>query len=166
MVSNLELLTDELINKLIREIKKAKQETLIISPYVTKEAVMRIVPYCKDRKLILKLVTLPPGKEYVTGATDPDALLLLAQSGFSIMMLERLHAKIYIIDNETILLGSANLTSRGLGIIPESNEEVLLQTKTALADIESLKETFVDDSMEVSITESWLTKEARFVQVY
>jgi hypothetical protein len=80
VVSYLELLTNELIDRLIREIKKAKQKILIISPYVTKEAVECIVQYCKGKKLVLNLVTLPPGLEYVTGATDPAALLLIAQS--------------------------------------------------------------------------------------
>ncbi|MDF2650076.1 MAG: hypothetical protein K0Q73_5881 [Paenibacillus sp.] len=78
--------------------KRAEHEVFIVSPYVTKEVVAHFIKQNKKvSTLNLRFVTRPPGIDYVTGATDPEALLLLQQAGFKIRMLPKLHAKLYVL---------------------------------------------------------------------
>ena len=84
----------------------------------------RLISLLKNKNLYLKFLTLTPGEEYITGATDLNAIMALQDFGFEVRMLPFLHAKIYIIDNKTLMLGSANFTNRGLGLGKTQNREI------------------------------------------
>jgi hypothetical protein len=66
----MKLLTEELFKVIEEAVASAKRSILIVSPYIKKETAYRIVNIVKNKSLELKLLTLPPGKEYITGATD------------------------------------------------------------------------------------------------
>ncbi|MEH7501976.1 phospholipase D-like domain-containing protein [Neobacillus drentensis] len=94
----------------------ANKSILIISPYVTKTAVQKLLDNLSETKKQKLFITLPPGPDYLTGAVELEALQLLHKAGFEIRCLEDLHAKIYILDQEIAFIGSANFTSNGWNI--------------------------------------------------
>lgn len=154
----MKLLYHNYIENLLDEYRQAK-EVLIVSPYVTLDVVHKITSQkCSLLDRNLTFITLPPGEEYIDGSSDPKAILALKQAGFSIYLLERLHAKIYMFDRRTLYLGSANLTSKGVGSNIKGNREILVRYKIKDKDADELIDNFINDATEVDINESWIDK--------
>lgn len=161
-------ITSEIFNELEKKLMLAKKSLLIISPYVTKNAAKRIIELVKNRNINkdCRLVTLPPGNEYIKGATDPEALFMLQKEGFKIRVLNNLHAKIYVIDEEVILLGSANFTSKGLGLIQEPNRELMIIDRLTSDELEAIENEFWNDSMKFDFDESTQKKIKEICEKY
>jgi hypothetical protein len=156
---------DEIYKEIVREFENADKEVLFVSPYITSKIVEIITSAKKNNeKLTYRLVTLPPGIEYVNGATDPKALLTLSEAGFRIRMLERLHAKVYLFDQKIMYLGSANFTSNGFGLNKLSNEEILLKQQISQNQAKLLSKQFWDEAIPVKITEEWFNEVEDYIQ--
>ncbi len=100
-----------------------------------------IAPFIKVDALQLLLQALPVGayltcitrwlpREVAAGVSDPEILDVLEERGnFSLFLVERLHAKIYIAGNRC-LAGSPNVTLAGMGEGGGAkNIEILVETK-------------------------------------
>lgn len=119
-------------------VSSAKKSVLIVSPYIKSKIASKIINLVKSKGLNLQLLTLPPGEEYITGATDLNAILDLQNNGFEIRMLPFLHAKVYLVDGEVLLLGSANFTNKGMGLSVEPNKEILIEKKATEDELENI----------------------------
>ncbi len=71
------------------------------------------------------------------GASDLAVYELAKEKGFAVFMQPALHAKFLLADRTRLILGSANFTGRGLGLIPQTNNELGI---LANVDAEGLKE--------------------------
>ena len=110
----------------------------------TNGGVAVIAPFIKTDALRSLLEVIPSGshircvsrwlpREIAAGVSDPEILdLLEARGNFSLSLVDRLHAKLYIA-GDRCLAGSANVTLAGLG---EGND---------YSNIEILVETTIDD---------------------
>jgi hypothetical protein len=63
--------------------------------------------------------------DFVTGVSSFQALRKLLRHGAQIRFSTALHAKIYIVD-ESIFVGSANLTGNGLALVDDPNDELTI----------------------------------------
>jgi phosphatidylserine/phosphatidylglycerophosphate/cardiolipin synthase-like enzyme len=129
------LLNDDLINVIEEAVESAEQSILIISPYIKYTTATRVVHTIKNKSIKLRVLTLPPGEEYITGATDLEAILTLQANGFEIKMLPSLHAKIYLFDEKRLFIGSANFTNKGLGLAKEPNKEIIMEKRPSLEEL-------------------------------
>ncbi|MCY0887869.1 MAG: phospholipase D-like domain-containing protein [Alicyclobacillaceae bacterium] len=129
---------------------RSQKSLIIVTPYVTMEGAQVLLQALAERKsknvLLLRFVTLPQGDEYVTGFVQPEALLCLQEAGFEIRVLERLHAKIYFVDGETVFLGSANVTQTGLGAAEHSNREIMIRHTVQATEARQLVDVYWDDA--------------------
>jgi len=64
-------------------------------------------------------------EEIAAGVSDVEVLLLAKSRSADLRLLDELHAKLYLVDNARALIGSANVTSAGLGIARRPNLELL-----------------------------------------
>jgi hypothetical protein len=145
------LATDEFKNLFMKDIKKANQSIVIISPYIKLRAVdflINEIPNHIEKKTV---ITLYPGIEYVNGATDPLALLKLQQAGFEVSFLRDLHAKLYIADNHAYM-GSANFTTSGFNLDGFGNIEVMLKKAMTKKDWEYLNDTYINKSIKITLS--------------
>jgi len=62
--------------------------------------------------------------DLITGASDLLAFELARSKGWSFYIKQDYHGKLYRLDPAGILVGSANLTSSGLGLLPSGNDEI------------------------------------------
>ncbi|WP_045521343.1 phospholipase D family protein [Neobacillus niacini] len=136
------LLNEDLHTVIENAVKEAQHSVLIVSPYIKYNTAARIVNIVKNKNLDLKILTLPPGEEYITGATDLEAILTLQTYGFKIKMLPYLHAKLYLIDEKCLFIGSANFTNRGLGLAKEANKEILIEKRANHVDLTLIRNDF------------------------
>lgn len=102
----------------LRESLSACRECfLAASPYIG-EAFRQLVSGL-DQRVERVLVTRADVRAFALGASNPITLQRLAERGFSIRTLSRLHAKVYVIDGRRALITSANATLGGLRLNAE-----------------------------------------------
>jgi len=108
--------------------ENADEEVTVIAPFIKVDALrslMEVIP----AEAHLRCVSRWLPREIAAGVSDPEILELLETRGnFSLSLVDRLHAKLYIA-GDRCLAGSANVTLAGLGESGEgSNIEVLVET--------------------------------------
>ena len=103
-------------------------EVAIIAPFVKIDALRSLIDVIPSA-VHLRCVTRWLTREIAVGVSDPEVLDVLEERGdFSLSLVDRLHAKLYIAGNRC-LVGSANVTLAGLGEgEADGNIEVLVET--------------------------------------
>ncbi len=97
----------------------------IAAPYIKAQALSKVLAALHvDASLICVTRWIP--HDLATGASDTECRKLVNDFGGSFLLHPTLHAKYYRID-DTILVGSANLTSSAMGWAPQPNLEILCQ---------------------------------------
>lgn len=121
-------------------LKKATREILIASPYINIEGVKSIKNEFQSKgELKVSILTNLSVQNITSNVTQPKAILKLCEGFKEVMVssLQRLHAKIYLIDGQISLITSANLTQGGLkdnyeyGVVIE-DEAMVQQIKNDL----------------------------------
>ena len=108
--------------------ENAEGEIAVIAPFIKVDALrslLEVIPAGPHLRCVSRW--LP--REIAAGVSDPEILDLLETRGnFSLSLVDRLHAKLYIA-GDRCLAGSANVTLAGLGEGGDgSNIEVLVET--------------------------------------
>ena len=85
-------------------------------------------------------------------ASDLDVYELCKKNGWKFGIDSSLHSKAFIFDSKTVLLGSANLTDRGLSISRDGNLEMGTVVEPTITDLKRLKDleknvTWMDDAL-------------------
>jgi HKD family nuclease len=94
------------------------KRALVCSPYITRSGVDYLFDALPD-KVALELITRLSPSDWVSGASDPEALstLLALWHGegnpTSLCVVQRLHAKVYSADDSRVIVGSSNLSEGG-----------------------------------------------------
>ena len=125
-------------------LRSAEERVVLISPYVTDvgtEFVARNLRRDSRKPVKVLLYTNLTPSNVSQGATNPNAITLLASAGFDLEVthLPQLHAKVYIADASAAFVTSANLTAGGL----YRNREAGVGIKDAHL-IETLTHEFID----------------------
>jgi hypothetical protein len=107
--------------------RDATEEVVIVAPFIKKgifEETIAAVPSAVQK---ITCVTRWTPAEVAAGVSDPE-IIEAAQSDerISIALCPSLHAKLYRADGRC-LVGSANLTGKATGRVPNANVEVLLE---------------------------------------
>lgn len=119
--------TQALQNELSNSISQAKIEVVIISAYITDTAISWILKEIPINVKVCVIARLAP-QDMASGASTFKAIQELLDNQHEIRLLNNLHAKIYLIDNKNILIGSANLTNNGLKLFGKGNIEASIKT--------------------------------------
>jgi hypothetical protein len=129
-------------------IRVARGEVLLVSPYVKREALDRVLLEC-GQDVSVRLVTRWRLEELASGVSDLDAWeSVMARRGASWWNHPTLHAKYYRAD-ERVFAGSANLTGAGLGWSREPNLETLLNVTTLRAELAEFEAILWRDAVRV-----------------
>lgn len=132
----MELFTNDL-KGLIADCAADAQEVIIVSPYIKLRAAKWLLSLLPPYAQILVLTRANP-VDCVLRATDIEALELLYQKGANIYLDNSLHAKYFRFDS-TVLIGSANLTNRGVYLLEAHNTELLVRVELTpeILDVEA-----------------------------
>lgn len=125
----------------------AERKVLLVAPFVKVRALQRVLSAIgKEIKDITCVGRLRP-EDVVGGATDLAVFDVIAkQPGARLLYHPYLHAKLYRADDRC-LVGSANITYRGLGWTTPANLETLVSVSAADPAIVELEARLVAESM-------------------
>ena len=118
------LSTHEVKQKIIDEVSRAADNLQIISAFCKLPAIKfideNISRPIKQKKLMVRFLL----SDILHGATDFELFDYCKANGWQMYVRFDLHAKTYIFDRKRCILGSANLTSKGLGLSLHGNYEL------------------------------------------
>lgn len=118
------LSTHEVKQKIIDEVSRAADNLQIISAFCKLPAIKfideNISHPIKQKKLMVRFLL----SDILHGATDFELFDYCKANGWQMYIRFDLHAKTYIFDRKRCILGSANLTSKGLGLSLHGNYEL------------------------------------------
>lgn len=120
-----DLLFNDLQESLHNLARAASKDLLLVAPFI-KHAQLRAVLECVRGGVRTVVVTRWRPDEVAAGVSDLEVFDVCQDAGTELRLLDRLHAKLFVSDGREALLGSANLTARGLGAVDPANLELLL----------------------------------------
>lgn len=130
---SIELLNKEHLSVLKNSINSTKNRMRIVSPFIGFETSKLLVDCIKETKVECTIITRFYREDFLNHASSLEALKILIEAGVKVIALKDLHAKLYIFDNELVVLGSANFTMGGfrynheLSLIIEDELELINQ---------------------------------------
>ena len=157
-------------NSLIRELfEKTNSSIKIVSPFITRY-MGDILVDCKEQspELDAKIITRFYREDFIQGVSEIGTLKKLHNCGVKIYALLDLHAKLYLFDDDSALIGSANFTSGGF----KSNHELSLcitdepDANDSLVDyFDELLEAILAQSDEFLLTAEKIAEEQEAVEL-
>ena len=117
------LLGDSVLNV----VRAASEDLLFVAPYIKMAALQRVIDSVQSDNVSLTCVTRWLPEDIAAGVCDLDIFEQISNySDGKLLIHPHLHAKYYRADHRC-LIGSANLTSRGLGWVTPPNVELLVE---------------------------------------
>ena len=118
-------------------VRAVRDHLVIVAPYIKTAALQKVIDEVSNGPASLTCITRWLPEDIAAGVCDLDILdVIEGFSGGKLLVHPHLHAKYYRGDSRC-LVGSANLTSRGLGWTTPANVELLIELP---ADSDSLLE--------------------------
>jgi hypothetical protein len=133
------LFNNELKLKLDQKLHHVKKSVLVLSAFVKVAALKRLLGYLPKQELDITIVARWQPQDLISGASDLHAYEFAKKNGWGFFVNPNMHYKIYLLDNQLLFLGSANLTQKGLQIGIPGNDEASIQITPTNVDIGRLK---------------------------
>lgn len=124
--------TYEVQQKIAQEVASATTHLQIVSAFCKVEAVEFIDSHINTSLQTKKLMVRFLLSDIINGASDFNLYEYCKSHGWQMYVRFDLHAKTYIFDRKRCILGSANLTNRGLGLNLHGNYEL-----SSFADVDN-----------------------------
>ncbi|MDL4842289.1 phospholipase D-like domain-containing protein [Aquibacillus rhizosphaerae] len=156
----MEIITDNLYQRLETELENINTSIFIISPYIKVHAVDRLLKILKAKKLDSKLVTRTPSIDFITGASDFEALTQLHESGVQVRMIDSLHTNVCLFDNKKLYIGSGGLMDIG----SDYPKNMIISQDVEKDDVETIYKEYWNHS-EVKEFSSYKTLEVDILRV-
>ena len=122
------------------------QNVILAAPYIKADALLRVLKEV-DSKASINCITRWNPHDLAVGASDIDCRTIITERGGSFRLHATLHAKYYKADN-VMLIGSANLTSSGMGWSSDPNLEILCRPEDEF-DVEAFHAVLFGESREI-----------------
>lgn len=139
----------------------ASKSIQILSAFITTSGLQWLVNSGIRPDAAVTLVTQWAPNDLLSGASDLGAYAFARKQNWNFLLLPRLHAKVILVDDVRLFVGSANVTGFGLCLVPGGNRELGLCVAPSQADIHAVR-SLVKEAIEVtpelySEIEEWLT---------
>lgn len=103
------------LNVFIADILSANHEVLLVSPFVSKRTLSKLLPPLAPVAAKITIITRPPedNKNEIVRHRAEECITMLKDSGFTIRKRSGIHQKFTVIDRRLIWYGSINFLSFG-----------------------------------------------------
>lgn len=158
------LTTSETKNKIAEQVSIAKETLQIISAFCKTSAVefidRNICNALKEKKLLVRFLL----SDVISGSTDFSLYEYCKTNGWKMYVRFDLHAKTYVFDRCRCILGSANLTSNGMGFRLHGNYELSSFAEIDADDLVKIDRLFDDSILMTEELYAFMKKEYEFAK--
>lgn len=130
-------------DELEKSLSKAHGSIYILSAFVKKHALEWFSKKITHNNIQVTVVARWKPQDLLMAASDLSAYKFARDRGWRFAVSNNMHFKIYLIDDVSLFLGSANFTQKGLHIDLDGNDEANIQITPKSIDISRLKQ-YVD----------------------
>ena len=110
-------------------LETATRDILLTSPYLSMGVASRLSQLASGSAARWRLLTSLDPSAAANGFLSVRGLRQLLDSGIEVASDLGLHAKVFLVDDAFALVGSANLTGSGLGLVPKPNLELSVRLR-------------------------------------
>ena len=132
--------TEAFRNLLGEALKEAKKSVVVLSAYVKSVGVKWLQEQLQGKDIKCTIITRWTKGDLAQGSSDLECYDLAKEKNWNFKILNDLHAKVMLIDNEVLFLGSPNLTGAGMSLIPVSNKEIGIKIKALDKDLQVIRQ--------------------------
>jgi hypothetical protein len=140
--------TDAFRNSLAEGLLDANNSVDVLSAYITVPGIEWLLSLLKS-EVRLRVIARWNCSDLVSGASDARVYETLRTRGAEFFVLQDLHAKLVLIDRTSVFLGSANITSNGLKLVPGGNRELSVRFP-ATEEQTQIVESFIRNSTKMT----------------
>ena len=121
---------------LAERLRATEKNCLVISAYLTLGGLGWFAKSLPPR-IPVSILTRWKARDLVSGASDIASFWFAQSRGWDFRILHELHAKCCLVDDDTIFVGSANVTNKGLCLAPGGNRELGLFAQALPEDVQA-----------------------------
>ncbi len=132
--------TETFRNLLGKALKESKKSVVVLSAYVKSIGVRWLQEQLQGKDIKCTIITRWTKGDLAQGSSDLECYDLAKEKNWNFKILNDLHAKVMLIDDEILFLGSPNLTGSGMSLIPVSNKEIGIKTKALDKDLQVINQ--------------------------
>lgn len=118
----IEILSNNHFERIMDLFDGAKHSIRIISPFLTKSMTDRLCKAVLEQNISCRFITRLYIEDLIAKANSLEAIADMISAGIEVLAVKGLHSKLYIFDDSSAVIGSANFTSSGF----KSNIELSL----------------------------------------
>jgi hypothetical protein len=137
--------TEAFRNLLGASLKNAKKSVIILSAYVKEVGVQWMQKQITNSSVKCTIVARWDKGDLAQGSSDLGCYHLAKERNWDFKILKDLHAKVMLVDNKDLFLGSPNLTGHGMSLVPVSNKEIGINTLALESDLKIIHQ-FIEDA--------------------
>ncbi|WP_440651254.1 phospholipase D-like domain-containing protein [Candidatus Pelagibacter sp. HIMB1495] len=142
--------TETFRNLLGSALEKSQKSVIILSAYVKSVGVHWLKKKIINKNVKCTIVTRWNSGDLAQGSSDLECYSLAKENGWMFKVLQDLHAKVMLIDDDVLFIGSPNLTGRGMSLVPPiSNEELGIKVKPLKDDLKIINQ-LIEDAVNVN----------------
>lgn len=139
------LIGAEYSEELKKCLSKAEQSVVVLSAFIKLPALIWLHNNLPQSEHVdLTIITRWKPQDLISGASDTTCYEFARTQKWKFAVDQSLHSKIFLIDETIIFLGSANLTQKGLHLIPDCNVEAGTMFDVQEHDLNRIK-SYVED---------------------
>lgn len=156
------LLSDNHFTEFKNEFKSVSNRLSIVTPFLSYPAINNMLNSISEH-VEITLITRFKREDFINGLSNLEALSQLLDRGAKLYAVKELHTKLYLFDNETAIMGSANLT--GGGLLKNVELSLLIKDESAVTDqLNEYYKELSELSKDFEIDKSLIKKENEIVQ--
>lgn len=111
----IELISEQTQEQITNYFESSKESIFIISPFLSLATVNMLCDILKKKlEIECSVITRCYMKDFLERANNIDAIQMLIDNNVTVFAVQGLHTKLYIIDDEIVMVGSANFTVGGM----------------------------------------------------
>ena len=119
-----ELLTERELQELLPQVvSEASSSITIVSAFLKKDVLLWLSQYIPEN-ITVRVVSRWRMDDILSGSSDFSAYDVCRENGWKFLIDQKLHAKVILVDQSCLVIGSSNYTKNGLGFNPNSNLEL------------------------------------------
>ena len=127
--------TEAFRNLLGQSLVAAKKEVIILSAYIKLNGIKWLEDNFTKNKIKCTIIARWDKGDLAQGSSDLECYELCKKNKWNFRILKDLHAKIMIVDQKDLFIGSPNLTGSGMNLVPVSNKEMGVKLEASKIDI-------------------------------
>ena len=137
--------TETFRNLLGNALENSTKSVIILSAYVKAIGVKWLKEKIGEKDIKCTIVARWDKGDLAQGSSDLECYSLAKENGWTFKVLKDLHAKVMLVDDDILFVGSPNLTGRGMSLVPVANQEIGIKVQALEEDLKIINQ-LIDDA--------------------